>query len=51
MFAAKTVLDAFDRLEVLEATNEAIIQSKTLGPVTPMADTVIDELLKSFGRV
>lgn len=49
--AGKTVLDAFDRLEVLEATAEAIIQSKALGPVTPMADSVIDELLKAFGRV
>lgn len=51
LVAGKTVLDAFDRLEVLEATAEAIIQSKALGPVTPMADSVIDELLKAFGRV
>lgn len=51
LVAGKTVLDAFDRLEVLEATAEAIIQSKPLGDITPMADTVIDELVKAFGRV
>ena len=51
LVAGKTVLDAFDRLEVLEATAEAIIQSKPLGEITPMADAVIDELLKAFGRV
>lgn len=51
LVAGKTVLDAFDRLEVLEATAEAIIQSKPLGAITPMDDAVIDELLKAFGRV
>ncbi len=51
LVAGKTVLDAFDRLEVLEATAEAIIQSKPLGEITPMDDSVIDELLKAFGRV
>ncbi len=51
LVAGKTVLDAFDRLEVLEATAEAIIQSKPLGAITPMADAVIDELVSAFGRV
>jgi L-fuculose-phosphate aldolase len=51
LVAGKTVLDAFDRLEVLEATAEAIIQSKPLGKITPMDDAVIEELLKAFGRV
>jgi L-fuculose-phosphate aldolase len=51
LVAGKTVLDAFDRLEVLEATAEAIIQSKPLGQITPMDDAVIDELVKAFGRV
>jgi L-fuculose-phosphate aldolase len=51
LVAGKTVLDAFDRLEVLEATAEAIIQSKPLGDITPMDDSVIDELVKAFGRV
>ncbi|WP_411827620.1 class II aldolase/adducin family protein [Luteolibacter sp. AS25] len=49
--AGKTVLDAFDRLEVLEATAEAIIQAKPLGAITPMQDEVIEELVSAFGRV
>lgn len=51
LVAGKTVLDAFDRLEVLEATAEAIIQSRPLGDITPMPDAVIEELSKAFGRV
>jgi L-fuculose-phosphate aldolase len=51
LVAGKSVLDAFDRLEVLEATAEAIIQSKVLGPISPMDDKVIQELVDAFGRV
>lgn len=51
LVAGTSVLDAFDRLEVLEATAEAIIQSKPLGPIAPMGDEVIEELTKAFGRV
>lgn len=51
LVAGKTVLDAFGRLEVLEATAEAIIQSMPLGSITPMPDAVIDELVKAFGSV
>ena len=51
LVAGKTVLDAFDRLEVLEATAEANVQSKPLGAITPMSDAVIDERLKAFWRV
>jgi L-fuculose-phosphate aldolase len=51
LVAGRTVLDAFDRLEVLEATAEAIIQSKPLGAIAPMADDVISELLEAFGSV
>ena len=43
-----TVLDAFDRLEVLESTAEAIINSRALGQVAPMNDAVIDELIAAF---
>jgi L-fuculose-phosphate aldolase len=43
-----SVLDAFDRLEVLETTAEALIQSRPLGPLVPMADEVIDELRAAF---
>jgi len=45
-----SVLDAFDRLEVLESTAEALINSRALGPVVPMSDAVIDELTAAFLR-
>lgn len=44
----KTILDAFDRLEVLESTAEAVILSRSLGEVQPMGDEVIDELIQAF---
>jgi L-fuculose-phosphate aldolase len=43
-----SVLDAFDRLEVLETTAEAIINSRPLGEVVPMSDAVIEELRAAF---
>jgi L-fuculose-phosphate aldolase len=43
-----SVLDAFDRLEVLETTAEAMINSRPLGEMTPMSQEVIDELTKAF---
>jgi L-fuculose-phosphate aldolase len=43
-----TILDAFDRLEVLESTAEAVILSTSLGEVRPMGDEVIDELIQAF---
>ena len=42
------VLDAFDRLEVLESTAEALINSRPLGDVVPMSDAVIQELVAAF---
>jgi L-fuculose-phosphate aldolase len=44
----RTILDAFDRLEVLESTAEALINSHALGEVQPMNDAVIDELIQAF---
>ncbi|MEI6177846.1 MAG: class II aldolase/adducin family protein [Verrucomicrobiota bacterium] len=44
----KTILDAFDRLEVLESTAEAVILSRSLGEVRPMGPEVIDELVQAF---
>ncbi len=44
----KTILDAFDRLEVLESTAEAVILSRSLGEVRPMGDEVIEELIQAF---
>ena len=49
--AGRSVLDAFDRLEVLEATAAAIIRSRSLGPISPMSDQVVDELVRAFGAV
>ncbi len=48
MVVGSSVLDAFDRLEVLEATAEAMIDSRPLGPLVPMSDAVIDELSQAF---
>lgn len=44
-----SVLDAFDRLEVLESTAEAMINSRPLGAMVPMSDAAIGELNKAFG--
>jgi L-fuculose-phosphate aldolase len=44
----RDVLDAFDRLEVLEATTEALLLARPLGPVVPMPDDAIAELRRVF---
>jgi len=36
LIAGKDVLDAFDRLEVLESTAEALINARPVGPLAPM---------------
>jgi L-fuculose-phosphate aldolase len=43
-----TILDAFDRLEVLESTAEAMINSRPIGAMVPMSDKAIDELIAAF---
>lgn len=45
------ILDAFDRLEVLEATAEALINALAVnaGTIYPMPDEVIAELQRAFG--
>jgi L-fuculose-phosphate aldolase len=43
-----SVLDAFDRLEVLESTAEAIINSRAVGEVHRMDDERIEELVRAF---
>lgn len=48
LVAGKTPLDAFDRLEVLEATAEAVINARHLGPVRVMEGDKITELRKAF---
>jgi L-fuculose-phosphate aldolase len=42
------VLEAFDRLEVLESTAEAIINCRAVGPLRPLGDRVTDELDVAF---
>jgi L-fuculose-phosphate aldolase len=48
LVAGATVLDAFDRLEVLEATAEAVINAGRLGQVAPMSDEAIEQLKAAF---
>lgn len=48
MVLGSSLLDAFDRLEVLESTAEALINSSALGPVRVMGDDVIRELETAF---
>jgi len=40
---------AFDRLEVLETTSEALINSRALGGALPMSSETIAELEAAFG--
>lgn len=48
LVTGRDVLEAYDRLEVLESTAEAIIHARALGPMTPMPDRVIRELEEAF---
>jgi L-fuculose-phosphate aldolase len=48
LVVGRDVLDAFDRLEVLEATAEALILSRPLGPLVPMPPAAIEELRRVF---
>ncbi len=48
LIVGTSILDAFDRLEVLEATAEALIFSRRIGTATPMSNAVIDELKAHF---
>lgn len=43
-----SVLDAFDRLEVLESTAEAMINGRPLGAMVPMSDEALAELKRAF---
>ncbi len=43
-----SVLDAFDRLEVLESTAEALINARPVAPVCPMEGAHIDRLRQTF---
>jgi len=49
VITGSSILDAFDRLEVLESTAEAVINAKSLGDVMPMSELIINELRQAFG--
>ncbi len=42
------VLNAFDRLEVLESTAEAIINARPLGDISPLSEEALEELRAQF---
>jgi L-fuculose-phosphate aldolase len=44
-----SVLDVFDRLEVLESTAEAMIDASCVGEIITMHQTAIDDLHRAFG--
>lgn len=44
----RSILDVFDRLEVLESTAEAVINARSVGEISVMNDAVIDELKAAF---
>jgi L-fuculose-phosphate aldolase len=48
MVAGADILEAFDRLEVLESTAEAIINCRTVGTLSPMPESVTRELDRVF---
>ena len=48
LVTGNAVLDAFDHLEVLEATVEAVINSRAVGDVSWLLSETITELRKVF---
>ena len=48
MVCGTSVLDAFDRLEVLESTAETLINGRLLGSPKSMPDSVIADLANAF---
>lgn len=48
LVTGSSVLDTFDRLEVLESTAEAVINARAVGDVSVMPDSVISELRDAF---
>ncbi|HRA88751.1 MAG TPA: class II aldolase/adducin family protein, partial [Planctomycetaceae bacterium] len=44
----RSVLDTFDRLEVLESTAEAVINARAVGEISAMPESVINELRAAF---
>jgi L-fuculose-phosphate aldolase len=48
LVTGRSVLEAFDRLEVLESTAEALLNARPLGTVQPMSDEAIATLDDAF---
>jgi L-fuculose-phosphate aldolase len=48
MVVGADILSAFDKLEVLECSAEAIIDSQPIGGHVPMSQEIIDELCEAF---
>jgi L-fuculose-phosphate aldolase len=48
LVAGRTILEAYDRLEVLESTAEAIINCHAVGKLEPMPESVTQELDRAF---
>ena len=48
LVTGKDVLEAYDRLEVLESTAEALINARALGTLSPLSEDVIRELEEFF---
>ncbi|HKE22417.1 MAG TPA: class II aldolase/adducin family protein [Bryobacteraceae bacterium] len=48
LVTGRDVLEAFDRLEVLESTAEALINARAVGALSPMPEDVIRELERVF---
>lgn len=48
LVTGNSVLDTFDRLEVLETTSEALINARSIGNVSSMPESVIEELRAAF---
>ncbi len=42
------MLEAFDRLEVLESTAEALVNARALGELVPISDEAVAELDRLF---
>ena len=43
-----SVLEAYDRLEVLESTAEALVNARALGTLGPLSEEMIRELEAAF---
>jgi L-fuculose-phosphate aldolase len=49
MVVAESVLAAFDKLEVLECSAEAVLDAQPIGGHVAMSQEIIDELSDAFG--